>query len=76
MLSDDEKERIRAQEEFRHAIQHELQEAAGKSKPSSALERLLSSDNVRWIATTVAIPLTVGGDKLDSGVRGSLGAGD
>ena len=42
MLSDDEKERIRGQEEFRHAIQQELEEAAEKSKPSSAVERLLS----------------------------------
>lgn len=61
MLTDQEKERIQEEESFRTEIRNELNSLREKHPKSNStfLDRLISSDNTRWLATTIAIPLSV-----------------
>lgn len=58
VLTDEERARLLAQEQLKAEIRAEMAKP-GKARPESWLGKLLASDNFRWVAGSIAIPLAV-----------------
>ena len=59
MLNDQERARLREEELFKADIRDEIAKAREKREAKSVFGRWVGNDNLRWVATTIAIPLSV-----------------